>query len=130
MSEATLYTSQDEMLATQSFAGRPLPDLITELQTLYLEDERSWVIGFSGGKDSTAVLSLIYTAIEKLPPHERHKHVYVVSSDTLVETPVVVDMISTTLEQINTRAKEQNLPFSAHQVVPKASETFWVNLLG
>ncbi|TFH85695.1 DNA phosphorothioation system sulfurtransferase DndC [Billgrantia azerbaijanica] len=130
MSEATLFASQDEMLAEQSFAGRPLPDLITELQRLYLEDERPWVIGFSGGKDSTVVLSLIYTAIDKLPAHERHKHVYVVSSDTLVETPVVVDLISSTLDQINTRAKEKGLPFSAHKVVPKANDTFWVNLLG
>lgn len=130
MSEATLFATQDEMLAEQSFAGRPLPDLINELQTLYLEDERPWVIGFSGGKDSTAVLSLIYTAVEKLPPQERHKHVYVVSSDTLVETPVVVDLISSTLEHINQRAKEKELPFSAHQVVPKANDTFWVNLLG
>ncbi|EWH04020.1 DNA phosphorothioation system sulfurtransferase DndC [Halomonas sp. BC04] len=130
MSTATLFATQDEMVAAQSFAGRPLPDLLSELQTLYLEDERPWVIGFSGGKDSTVVLSLIYTAIEKLPAHERHKHVYVVSSDTLVETPVVVDMISSTLEHINLRAKEQGLPFTAHQVVPKANETFWVNLLG
>lgn len=130
MSEATLYASQEEMLAEQSFAGRPLPDLIAELQALYLEDERPWVIGFSGGKDSTAVLSLIYTAIEKLQPHERHKHVYVICSDTLVETPVVVDLITTTLDLINAQAEEKGLPFSAHKVVPKANETFWVNLLG
>ena len=130
MSEATLYASQDEMLAEQSFAGRPLPDLIMELQHLYLEDERPWVIGFSGGKDSTAVLSLVYTAIAKLQPEERHKHVYVVCSDTLVETPVVVDLITSVLGKINNSAKQQGLPFSAHQVVPKANDTFWVNLLG
>ncbi len=130
MSEATLFATQDEMLAEQSVAGRPLPDLLSELQSLYLEDERPWVIGYSGGKDSTAVLSLIYTAIEKLAVEERHKHVYVVSSDTLVETPVVVDMVSSTLERINQNAEEYGLPFSGHQVVPKPNETFWVNLLG
>nr|CDQ34593.1 putative sulfurtransferase DndC [Virgibacillus halodenitrificans] len=130
MSEATLFATQDEMLSEQSIAGRPLPDLLSELQSLYLEDERPWVIGFSGGKDSTAVLSLIYTAIEKLPATKRHKHIYVVSSDTLVETPVVVDLISSTIDRINEKAKEDGLPFSAHQVIPKATETFWVNLLG
>src|SRR5690554_7086688 len=44
MSTDTLYATRDEMVASQSFAGRPLPDLLTELQTLYLEDERPWVI--------------------------------------------------------------------------------------
>jgi len=130
MSEATLFASQEEMLAEQSIAGRPLPDLLVEVQNLYLEDNRPWVIGFSGGKDSTAVLSLIYTAIEKLPPAQRHKHIYVVSSDTLVETPIVVDMVSSTLERINNNAEEQGLPFSGHQVTPEPDDTFWVNLLG
>src|SRR5690554_4954795 len=130
MSEAMLDISRDEIFSGQNFAGRPFPDLIGELQRLYLEDERPWVIGFSGGKDSTAVLSLIYTAVEKIQPEERHKHVYVVCSDTLVETPVVVDLITTTLEQINARAKDRGLPFSAHQVMPKSNDTFWVNLLG
>lgn len=126
----TLYKSMDEMLTSTSIAGRPLPDLINEIQNLYLENDKPWVIGFSGGKDSTTILSLIYTAIQKLEEAERHKHIFVVSSDTLVETPMVVDMISTTIDQINEQAKKSNLPFTAHQVVPKMDQTFWSNLLG
>ena len=47
--------------------------LINEVQELYKADEIPWIIGYSGGKDSTAVLSLIWLAIERLPENERHK---------------------------------------------------------
>jgi len=126
----TLFPTMDEMLKETSFAGRPLSDLIQEIQSLYLEDEKPWVIGFSGGKDSTTILSLIYVAVTKLKPEQRHKHTYVISSDTLVETPMVVDMFESVLKQINKKAKELDLPFSAHQVQPKMEQTFWSNLLG
>lgn len=126
----TLYRTMDEMLDDSHVAGRPLLELIQEIQSLYLEDSKPWVIGFSGGKDSTAILSLIYVAIQKLTCAQRHKHVYVISSDTLVETPLVVDMIEGVVNQINLKAKEQKLPFSAHKVYPKIDQTFWSNLLG
>jgi DNA sulfur modification protein DndC len=128
--QETLYKSMDEMLTATSVAGRPLPDLVAEIQDLYLEDEKPWVIGFSGGKDSTTILSLIYVALQKLKKKQRHKHIYVVSSDTLVETPMVVDMIATTIDLINTDAKKHDIPMTAHQVIPKMDQTFWANLLG
>jgi DNA sulfur modification protein DndC len=128
--QKTLYPSMDKMLVDTSIAGRPLLDLINEIQSLYLEDNKPWVVGFSGGKDSTTILSLIYVAITKLEAEQRHKHVYVISSDTLVETPMVVDMFKGVLNQINKKAKELGLPFSAHQVQPKVDQTFWSNLLG
>ncbi len=128
--QETLYKTMDEMLTATSVAGRPLPDLIIEIQNLYLEDEKPWVIGFSGGKDSTTILSLIYVALKELKKEQRHKHIYVVSSDTLVETPMVVDMVATTIDLINEDAKRNGLPMSAHQVIPKMDQTFWANLLG
>lgn len=129
-SQSPLYATMDEMLTETSMAGRPLSNLIKEIQDLYLEDQKPWVVGFSGGKDSTTILSLIYVAVEKLNPAERHKHIYVISSDTLVETPMVVDMFESVLNQINQKAAEFSLPFSAHQVQPKMEQTFWSNLLG
>ena len=125
-----LYPTMDEMLVATRIAGRPLLDLVSDIQALYLEDKKPWVIGFSGGKDSTTILSLIYVAITKLKTAQRHKHIYVISSDTLVETPMVVDMIAGTIDQINTQAKKHNLPMTAHQVIPKMEQTFWANLLG
>jgi len=128
--QQTLYRSMDELLETAEFAGRPALDLIQEIQNLYLENDKPWVIGFSGGKDSTTVVSLVYVALTRLPHSKRHKHIYVISSDTLVETPMVVDMISSSIEAINKNAQEHKLPISAHVVYPAWNETFWVNLLG
>ena len=111
-------------------AGRPLSDLLSEIRDLYLEDERPWVIGFSGGKDSTAVLQLIYTVVQSLPTDQRGKRIFVVSSDTLVETPVVVDLLGTTLTELNDAAAQESIPLTAHQVTPREDQTFWINLLG
>lgn len=118
------------MIQDFSLGDRPLTDLIGEVQNIYRSDDRPWIIGFSGGKDSTCTLSLIYCALQQLSVEQRHKHVYVVSSDTLVETPVVVDMIKGVINTINESAAADNLPISAHSVTPKTNRTFWVNLLG
>ena len=130
MGEAYLYSDPWEQARGLAMAGRPLLDLIGEIQALYREDQRPWVLGFSGGKDSTAVLQLVYTAVAALPPAERHKDIFVVSSDTLVETPVVVDLLGSTLSELNTAAARDAIPLEAHQVWPQADQTFWVNLLG
>lgn len=96
----------------------------------YQSSATPWVIGYSGGKDSTCVLQLVWDAIIKLPPDKRRKSIYVVSSDTLVETPSVVNRIDQTLSLIETAAKENDMPVIVQKVTPKISETFWVNLIG
>lgn len=129
-SEKFPFKTHIELIHGAEIADRPLVDMIKEIKELYLADIRPWIIGFSGGKDSTAVLSLIYTALLEIPVDQRNKKIYVVSSDTLVETPVVVDLLKTVLETINQSAKELELPITAHVVHPKKDQTFWVNLLG
>ena len=130
MAELFLYDTPDQQADEVSLADRPLFDLITEIQDLYLEDPRPWVIGFSGGKDSTTVVQLIYFALKKLPESKRKKPVYVVSSNTLVETPQVIDLISATHEEINNAAARDSVPIKAHTVTPLVEQSFWVNLLG
>jgi DNA sulfur modification protein DndC len=107
-----------------------LDALYEEIQTTYLSDERPWIIGYSGGKDSTTALQLIWDAIARLEPAERSKPIYVIASDTLVETPVIVDYIETTLARINRVARQAGLPFQAHKVTPTVEDSFWVNLIG
>lgn len=109
---------------------RPIRKLYEEVQQLYLEDRRPWVIGYSGGKDSTAVMRLVFDAIMQLPQSVRTKPIFVVSSDTLVETPVVVNLIEETLDQVQRFAQQNALQISVAQVTPKITETFWVNLIG
>ena len=111
-------------------AGHSIQYHIDEIQGLYRADKRPWVIGYSGGKDSTVILQLVYLSLLALPVSERQKPVFIVSSDTLVETPVVVGMITGTLAKVQKMADEQGLNIHTQLVVPKTKETFWVNLIG
>jgi len=110
--------------------GRNLRKIHKEIRELYLADERPWVVGYSGGKDSTTTLQLIWNAIAELPPKKRRKIVYVISSDTLVETPVIVDFINQTIKRINQFAVQKNMPFRAEKLKPPITQSFWVNLIG
>jgi DNA sulfur modification protein DndC len=73
---------------------------------------------------------MIWYALAKLPAAQRSKPVFVIASDTLVETPVVVDSINRTLERIGVAAEKAGMPFSAHKVRPRLADTFWVNMIG
>ena len=101
-----------------------------DVREIYLSDGRPWVVGYSGGKDSTTALQLIWAAIAALPAAKRTKKIYVISSDTLVETPVVSHYIDVSLERIAKAAIEQDMPIETHKVVPEVDKSFWVNLIG
>ncbi|WP_435059397.1 DNA phosphorothioation system sulfurtransferase DndC [Streptomyces sp. bgisy060] len=116
------------------FDGRSLDEVATELtnevRELYTADEVPWVIGYSGGKDSTAVLQLVWTALRELPAEKLNKPVHVISTDTLVENPVVAAWVTTSLETMEKAAAEQGLPIQPHRLTPEIKDTFWVNLIG
>ena len=103
---------------------------LQEIRHVYLADARPWVIGFSGGKDSTCTLQMVWAALSALPPAQRAKPVHVISSDTLVETPVIVRYIDATLARIQDAARTQGLPVTTHKVSPETERSFWVNLIG
>jgi DNA sulfur modification protein DndC len=107
-----------------------LSNLENEIREVYCGDDRPWVIGYSGGKDSTTALQLIWTALKTLPREALKKPIYVISSDTLVETPMIVDFVDRTLDQINVAAKAAGLPISSHKVVPEIDDSYWVNVIG
>ncbi|RRI03119.1 DNA phosphorothioation system sulfurtransferase DndC [Mesorhizobium tamadayense] len=89
-----------------------------------------WIIGFSGGKDSTLVLQLAMEMLLELPPSERKRTVHVVSNDTLVEAPVVADLVDRTLDRISDAVTAMRLPIVVAKTAPKVDQTFWVNLIG
>ena len=122
--------SEEENSKISVFDHKTLKDIIEEIQSIYLEYPQPWVIGYSGGKDSTAVLQLVWLAIEKLPEQQRKKSVYVIASDTKVETPVIVDHLDNTLERVNKVSEKENMPFEAQKVMPSINDSFWVNLIG
>ena len=104
---------------------------VTEIiKELYLEDMIPWICGYSGGKDSTAVVQLVWYALRELPPEKRRKTVHVISTDTLVESPVVAIWAADSLKKMERQAKEEGLPVIPHRLTPAAANTFWVNLIG
>jgi len=109
---------------------KTLDEIHEEIAQVYLSNGFPWVLGFSGGKDSTATLQLVWYALRRLPREKLSKHVYVVASDTLVEAPAIAARIDTSLRQMNEAAREAGLPLSAHKVVPEVDDRFWVNLIG
>ncbi|MGX1563353.1 DNA phosphorothioation system sulfurtransferase DndC [Streptomyces sp. NPDC055506] len=116
------------------FNGRLLDEVVTELteeiRELYTADQVPWVIGYSGGKDSTAVLQLVWMALADLPAEQRTKAVHVISTDTLVENPVVAAWVSASLGTMQDAAQAQSLPIEPHRLTPEIKDTFWVNLIG
>ena len=117
---------------TNHVSGDPISisALMEQIREIYLRDSRPWVIGYSGGKDSTCALQLVWMALASLKRDERKKPVYVLSSDTLVETPVIVNYIDNALRLINAAAQAGDMPISAQKVIPDTRDSFWVNLLG
>ncbi|TDV36690.1 DNA phosphorothioation system sulfurtransferase DndC [Actinophytocola oryzae] len=107
-----------------------LDRLIKEIQELYLADRIPWVVGYSGGKDSTATLQLVWMALEALPEVQRTKQIHVISTDTLVENPVVASWVAHSLDLIGEVAGARGLPIEPHRLTPQITDTFWVNLIG
>ena len=105
-------------------------DVLVDLKESYQRDDRPWVVGFSGGKDSTALAQFVYYMLARLPKEQRHKHVYLLASDTRVEAPHISARIRKELAVIQNAAERDDLPLSTHLVFPKLNDTFWVNLIG
>ena len=90
-----------------------------------------WIVGLSGGKDSTAVTMNLIETLESLPPHIRRKKTcYVTCVNTLVEAPPVINHVHRFIEELKDYAKNRELPIEVVELVPEAEQTFWVNLIG
>ena len=100
------------------------------IKRIYLEDGIPWVVGYSGGKDSTAILQLVWESLLELESGQRHKKVFVVTNDTLVESPIVSAWVKKSHERLGESAQKCDLPIEAHIVYPAIKDTFWVNLIG
>jgi len=101
------------------------------LKQEFLADSRPWVVTFSGGKDSTAVLQLVVEMLLSLDKIEQnYKKVYIVSSDTGVEMPIIEDYTNNKLDQIEKYIQTSNLNIDINLLKPKVTESFWTLLLG
>ena len=81
--------------------NRMFEDIVEEMKMVYQFDNRPWMIGYSGGKDSTMLVKLVFKMIEKLPEKERIKPVFILTSDTMVENPIVEKYMISSSKAIN-----------------------------
>lgn len=128
-------TVQDHQPARSAFDSHGFREtvgkLVQQTKELYLSDDIPWVIGYSGGKDSTAILQLVWQALQELAAEKKaHKKVHVISTDTLVENPIVALWVTRSLKQMEAAVKEQGIPLEAHRLTPAVNDRFWVNLIG
>ena len=89
-----------------------------------------WIIGFSGGKDSTLVLQLVLEMLLELPPSQRVRPVHVLLNDTLVESPIVQSFVDETLKRVRLAVQDLRLPVTVAKTHPEVNQSFWVNLIG
>ena len=105
-------------------------DIKASLHQLYLEDDRPWLVGFSGGKDSTMLASIVFDTLLSLPSDRRTKPISVVCTDTRVEIPAIVEMVEGTLEKMRKCSEQHGLGIDVNLLRPSSEESFWVNIIG
>jgi len=105
--------------------------IISNLKKLFLADSRTWVITFSGGKDSTFMLHIFILMLLELKKEGiKYRKVYILSYDTKVEMPILEAYHKQKMQQINDFVKRENLNVSMSLVEPTIEDDFFVCLLG
>lgn len=106
--------------------------IVADLKAEYLSEAQHypWIIGFSGGKDSTLVAQAVLEAILAVTPSARTREVHVVSNDTLVESPPVIAHLTEVQQQIKDAAQNLGLPITVVTTHPDIEKSFWVNIIG
>lgn len=106
--------------------------LKNEIKEQYLEDDgnRPWIVAFSGGKDSTMLLQVLWYALQEFPPELLTRPIYVICNNTLVENPHILEFVDRQLKAIAKSSVDQRLPIVVDQTTPRLEDSFWVNLIG
>src|SRR6266508_3667917 len=101
---------------------------IAVIQREYHRSSEPWVLGYSGGKDSSALLKLVFLALLGL--RKCPKPVTIVYCDTGVEIPVVRNLVSATLGNLVTEAQEARLPIVTEIASPELTDRYFVKVIG
>ena len=122
---------------TDSIPSNPigLADRFEEIRRTIASEYRRkhsdpWIIAYSGGKDSTLLLQIVWETLLSLAPEERCREVHVIANDTLVESPVVIQHLKNSMRQISQAAANAKLPITTRISQPYIDQTFWVNIIG
>ena len=114
----------------------PIEDLwasiVEQVKDEYLSESQTypWIIGFSGGKDSTVVAHAVFEAILDIQPSKRTRPIHIVSNDTLVESPLVINHLNSVTKSLDEAARNLDLPIWVARTKPELDKSFWVLLIG
>jgi DNA sulfur modification protein DndC len=127
LSHAVLQAADLNREAAEKFV-----DIVAEIRDEYLSTSQNypWIIGFSGGKDSTLVVHAVFDALLSITPSWRTRPVHIVSNDTLVESPPVTEHLKSSQLVIEQAARNLRLPISVVTTRPNIEQSFWVNIIG
>ena len=116
--------------ATESIAAH-LASVSEVMKAEYRKNHSDpWIVAYSGGKDSTLLMQLVWEMLLSLDSEERRRMVYVVANDTLVESPLVIEHLKQSIDVIRQTADETGLPITTQITKPYVDQTFWVNVIG
>ncbi len=105
-------------------------DIIEEMTYVYRHDNRPWLIGYSGGKDSSMLVSLVVEVVMRLPENQRTKKIFIVTSDTGVENPIVKNYMHSSSAKINEFSEKFNANIKADIIYPDIAQSFWSLVIG
>lgn len=107
-------------------------EVVRSVRAEYLSEVQDypWIIGFSGGKDSTVVAQAVFEALLQVPPSQRKRHIHLVSNDTQVESPMVMAHLTQVQSAIADMAETLRLPVTVVTTRPAPDNTFWTLLIG
>ena len=105
-------------------------DIIEEMTFVYKHDTRPWLIGYSGGKDSSLLVSLVVETVSRLPENERTKNIFIVTSDTGVENPIVKRYMHSSSQKINEFSQAHHANIQADIIYPELSQSYWSLVIG
>ena len=104
--------------------------ILENMVKVYKHNNKPWLIGYSGGKDSTLLVKLAFETVLKIPENERTKKIYVVTSDTMVENPVVRKYMHDSSKAINDFSLKNKLNIESHIIYPEIGQTYWSLVIG
>jgi len=127
-----LQENQTVQSATTLSAAERVRIAKADLRDEYLEPSHTfpWIVGYSGGKDSTLLLQLVMEMVLELAPSDQRRPLHVVCNDTRVESPVVAEYVDRMLTRLTRAAESLRLPLTVAKTQPEAEQTFWVRLIG
>lgn len=106
-------------------------DIRSSIKMRYMApDNRPWILAYSGGKDSTVLAQLVFETLLEVPPKRRVREVFILSSDTQVETPYIADLVAENHTLMDSAAQSLGLPVKTILVKPQINDTFWVRVIG